>query len=131
MTIRTLILGSLAATLAAAAIPATAHHSYAMFDEEKAVTVEGTVKLFEWTNPHSWVHLMAPDAKGEQVKYSIEFQSPSGLARMGLLPKSLVPGDKISITFHPLKNGGPGGSFMAMKLPDGKVVGDARPRTEN
>ncbi len=124
MKIKTLVLGGIALAISAAAIPAYAHHSYAMFDASKKLTLEGTIKEFQWTNPHSWILMMAPNEAGVMEQWAIELGSPSGLARQGWVPKTIVPGDKVMMTMHPLKNGKPGGSFMAIKLPNGKVMGD-------
>jgi hypothetical protein len=125
----TLILGSLALAASAAATGALAHHSYAMFDETSKQTVTGTVERFDWTNPHGWIHVMVPDAQGTPVRWSIETGAPNGMARQGWLPKTIVPGDKITITFHPLRNGRPGGSYMAAVLPNGKLMGNPELRT--
>src|SRR5712671_4008922 len=73
------------------AIPAVAHHSFAMFDAQKSMTLEGTVKEFQWTNPHAWILLNAPK-EGAQVQWAIEMNGPTGLARTGWLPKTLTPG---------------------------------------
>ena len=113
--------GVAAVTLAAA--PAFAHHSFAMFDNQKNVTLEGTVKEFQWTNPHSWIQLVVKDASGKEVEYSIEGGSPNGLSRAGWKRTSLKPGDKVSIKIHPLKSGEKGGSFMSATLPDGSTLG--------
>src|SRR4029077_5195073 len=67
------------------AIPAVAHHSFAMFDAEKIMTLEGTVKEFQWTNPHAWILLNAPK-DGAQLQWAIEMNGPTGLARTGWLP---------------------------------------------
>lgn len=128
MTFRTLILGGAALALVSAAPAAFAHHSYAMFAEDKVMTLKGTVKEFQWTNPHGWIHVIVPDAKNQPVVWSIETGAPGGMARQGWLPKTIGPGDKISITFHPLRNGSPGGSYMSATLPDGKVMGNPNPR---
>src|SRR5258708_3753105 len=79
------------------AIPAAAHHSFAMFDAAKTMTIEGTVKEFQWTNPHSWIHLMVTDAEGKSVQWSVELGGPSGLVRQGWLPKTLTPGMDIKL----------------------------------
>jgi len=123
MKTRTFILGGLALA-ASAASGALAHHSYAMFDESRKQTLTGTVKEFQWTNPHGWIHVNVADAQGKLVTWSIETGAPNGMARDGWMPKTIVPGDKITITFHPLRNGRPGGSYMAAVLPDGKTMGD-------
>ena len=111
--------GITAAVMAMYAVPAVAHHSFAMFDAEKKVTLDGTVKEFQWTNPHSWILM---NVNGEQ--WAIEMGAPGGLARQGWVPKTLTPGMKISAIIHPLKDGTHGGQFMAVTLPDGTVKGN-------
>ncbi len=105
-----------------AALPATAHHSDAMFDSGKELTLSGTVKEFQYTNPHSWIQLVVPAAAGAPVEWSIETAAPSVLLRAGIRPTSLQPGDKISLRFHPLKSGGPGGSLIEIKKDDGTTL---------
>jgi len=124
MDMRALIVGMVLA-LPATAIPAFAHHSYAEFDTGRKVTIEGTVKEFQWTNPHSWMLVMVPNAGGQAEQWAIEFSSVSLLASRGWKPKTVVPGDKVAITFHPMRNGSRAGSYMAIKLPNGKEMGDA------
>src|SRR5436190_770360 len=85
------------------------HHSFAAFDMEKANTLSGVVKEFQWRNPHSWIQLMVTDASGNDVEWSIETGSPSSLSRQGWKPKALKAGDRITITMHPLRDGRPGG----------------------
>jgi hypothetical protein len=115
---------SSAVALLAAATPAVAHHSYAEFDTNAKLTLSGTVKEFQWTNPHSWMLVMVPSAKGEEEQWAVELNSVSLLAARGWKPKTVVPGDKVEITFHPMKNGSHAGSYMAVKLPNGKLMGD-------
>ena len=124
MNIRTLMLGGVVLALSSGATAVYAHHSYAMFDEASKMTVEGVVKEFQWTNPHGWIHVVVEDEQGEPVVWSIGTPAPAGMARQGWRPKTIVPGDKIEITFHPLRNGTPGGSYMSATLPDGSVMGD-------
>lgn len=111
-----------ATALALIALPAVAHHSFAMFDSTKTTDLEGTVKRFQWTNPHSWIYLTVTDASGQQVDWAIEHGSPSGLARNGWTPKTLTPGMKVKMQVHPLKDGNPGGQFLSVTLPDGKQL---------
>ena len=125
MKVRALIAMVVALGWSAAAVPALAHHSYAEFDTDKKLTLEGTVKQFEWTNPHSWLLIMVPNAKGEQEQWAVELNSVSLLASRGWKPKTVVSGDKVSVTFHPMRNGSHAGSYMAIKLPNGKTMGDA------
>jgi uncharacterized protein DUF6152 len=110
-----------AAALCAAA-PASAHHSDAMYDSGKQITINGTVKEFQYTNPHSWIQLLVPAPAGAPVEYSIETAAPIVLLRAGIKPSSLQPGDKISLRFHPLKSGAPGGSLIDIKKDDGTTM---------
>jgi hypothetical protein len=117
---RPIILGL---SLCAVAAIATAHHSGAMFDQAKTVTLAGTIKEYQFTNPHVWIEMMVVDAKGKLVQWSIEGEGPSLMARMGLKPKALQPGDKVTLKTHPLRDGRPGGSFITLTLADGRVIG--------
>ena len=123
---------SLAAiAVAAFAAPAFAHHSFAMFDATKTVTLQGTVKEFEWTNPHSWLRVYVNDASGKPVLWALELSSPARLTTMGMHADSVKAGDKVSVTFHPMKDGTRGGQFMEAQLPGGKSVIRANARDEN
>jgi hypothetical protein len=124
---------SLAAVTAAAfAAPAFAHHSFAMFDAQKTVTVQGTVKEFEWTNPHAWLRVMVKDEKaGTGAVWALELSSPARLKTMGMSADSVKPGDAVSVTFHPMKDGSRGGQFMEAVLPNGQRVIRANARDEN
>jgi Family of unknown function (DUF6152) len=110
------------------AVPAAAHHSFSMFDVAKRVMLEGTVKEFQWTNPHSWIHLTVTDKEGKSVEWPVEMGAPSGLVRQGWLPKTLTPGMEIKLIIHPLKSGDPGGQFLQVTLPDGRQLGDPSTR---
>jgi len=122
------VLGLVATAVALYAIPAVAHHSFAMFDATKTMTVQGTVKEFHWSNPHSWIFLKVANAEGEQVEWPIELGSPSGLVRQGWVPKTLTPGMNVKVVIRPLKDGKPGGQFLAVTLPDGTQLGDPSTR---
>src|SRR5215468_107602 len=90
------------ATLAIYPIPAAAHHSFAMFDASKTVTLEGSVKEFQWTNPHAWILLNVANRQGQADVWAIELNGPSALVRDGWKPKTLTPGMNVSVTIHPL-----------------------------
>lgn len=122
---KSLLLAGLTLALFAGTHNVSAHHSYAMFDEEAVMTVEGEVKEFQWTNPHGWIHVNVQNDQGEVQTWSIETGAPAGMARQGWRPTTIAAGDHIQITFHPLRDGGPGGSYMSAVLPDGTVMGDA------
>ena len=114
------------------AVPASAHHSFAMFDATKEVTMSGTVKEFEWTNPHSWLRVTVNDQKtGKPVLWALELSSPARLTTMGMHADSVKAGDVVSVTFHPMKDGTRGGQFIAAKLPNGKNVIRAEAKDEN
>ena len=102
---------------------AEAHHSFAMFDLAKDVTVEAVIKEVQFTNPHVWLQILVPDGKGGQTEWSIESGAPGMMLRNGWKPSTLKPGDKVTLTMHPLKNGSPGGSLVSVKVPDGRTLG--------
>ena len=121
-----------AITAAAFTASAFAHHSFAMFDAQTTITLDGTVKEFEWVNPHSWLRVMVKDEKsGQQVMWALELSSPSRLVTMGMRANFVKPGDAVSVTFHPLRNGARGGQFIQAVLPGGKKVLRANARDEN
>jgi hypothetical protein len=91
------------------AVPAFAHHSFAMYERGKTVTLSGTVKEFTWTSPHIAIQVLAENAKTGPVVWAIEGGSPTVLARGGWTGTLLKPGDKISLGIHPRKDGAAGG----------------------
>ena len=124
---------SLTAVLVSAiAVPALAHHSFAMFDAQKTITLQGTVKELEWTNPHAWLRVMVDDSKvGRPVLWAFEMSSPGRLVTMGMRADSVKSGDKVSVTFHPMRDGSRGGQFMNAVLPNGQNIVRANARDEN
>ncbi len=116
-------LATAAAAMSLAGGRALAHHSFAMFDNAKSVELEGTVREFQWTNPHSWIQLTVTE-NGQSVEYSIEGSSPNGLARRGWSRTSLKPGDRVKVTIHPLKDGAKGGSFVKAVKADGSTLSE-------
>ena len=120
MKLRRYGIAAMAASLFAA--PAVAHHSFAMFDATKNITLEGTVKNFEWTNPHMWLYVVVPQANGAPVEYPLEMMAVQGAVKLGWKPDSVKAGDKISFEFHPLRDGHPGGQLISIVLPDGKKL---------
>lgn len=113
-----------AATIAGfAAAPALAHHSFAMFDHEKTISISGTLKEFEWTNPHAWLHVVATDEKtGRPVEWSFEMGSVGQISAQGWKADSVKPGDKITIMGHPLKDGSRGGQYRSVTFADGRKI---------
>ena len=114
--------GAAAALLLSASV-ANAHHSFAMFDLGKDVTVEAVIKEVQFTNPHVWLQILVDDGKGGQTEWSIESGAPGMMLRNGWKLSTLKPGDKVTLTMHPLKSGSPGGSLVKVKVPDGRTLG--------
>ena len=113
------------------AAPALAHHSFSMFDADKTVTLSGTVKEFEWTNPHAWLRIMVNDpTSGKALQYAVEMGSPGQQSRVGWKPDSVKPGDKVTVKIHPLKDGSRGGQFLSAVLPSGQELGNGGQRTD-
>ena len=108
----------------AGALPAAAHHSFAMFDFAKTMTVKGTVTEFRWTNPH--VALLVkfdPQPGASPEVWSMELTSPGNLTRGGWTRHSFKPGDRIELVFNPLRDGRHGGAFdKATILDTGQVI---------
>jgi hypothetical protein len=109
---------SLAVSLAAVAAVAwtacaSAHHSFAMFDAARTVTLQGTVTEYRWANPHAWLHVVAGDGKtGRAASWAIELDAPARLAIMGIRADYLRAGDTVSVTFHPARDGTRRGQFV-------------------
>lgn len=107
----------------AVAAPVLAHHSFAMFDFSNTVTVKGTVKEFRWTNPHVILLVATTPKPGAEEVWSMELTSPGNLTRIGWSRTSFKPGDKIELTFNPLRDGKHGGAFdKATLLDTGQVL---------
>jgi len=106
-----------------AAVAVSAHHSSAGIDQTKSVTLNGTVKEFRWGNPHAWIDLDVPNDKGSVDTWSLEMTAPSFLLRAGWKSSTLKAGDKVSVTARPMRDGSPGGLFVSVTLPDGRVLG--------
>ena len=111
-----------AGLVALSATLASAHHSAAAFDTSTEKVITGTVNKVNWTNPHTWIWLEVANAKGEKMTWGIEGMSPNYLARRGWTRTTLKPGDKLSVTIHPMRDGEAGGMFMSAKRPDGEVL---------
>jgi hypothetical protein len=116
-------LGLAAGLLAASALPAFAHHSFAMFDGQKTVAITGTVKELDLVNPHSWLQVMVADTDGQLNGWSIEMGGPAQVTRMGLDEKTIQAGDKVTVNIHPLRDGSNGGQFVSVVLPNGQTIG--------
>jgi hypothetical protein len=110
------------AILLLASAPARAHHSFAMFDGSKETKMMGTVKDFQWTNPHVFVDLLVANESGQVTSWSLQMNGVAGYARRGWTRDTIKPGDKVTVVIHPLKSGEPGGSLMVIVLPSGRTL---------
>jgi hypothetical protein len=104
------------------ALPAVAHHSFSMFDREKTLTLNGVVKQFEWTNPHAWLYVMVMDDAGKAIEYPLEMQGTGQAQKNGWRPDTVKPGDRVTVSMHPLKSGSHGGQLMTVVLSDGRKM---------
>ena len=120
---------SVAVALAAvaAASPALAHHSFAMFDPSKQVTVSGVIKDFQYTNPHSWLWVTVTNDDETTTDWGFEAEGPSTLYRAGIRKNDLKPGDKVTVTGRPMKDGRPAAAWVSLIKEDGTEL---RPRPQ-
>jgi hypothetical protein len=114
------------AVLTAAALGASAalaHHSPVMFDQTQKVTLTGTVREFQWTNPHSYIQLVVKNAQGQDEEWSLEMAAPTYLYNRGWRPSSVKAGDALTVTIAPLRKGGRGGLLLQAATADGTPIG--------
>jgi len=111
-----------AAIVGSVALPAAAHHSFAMFDKGKKASIEGIVKQLEWTNPHVLIDVDVSGKQGGTARYRIESASINILMHQGWKVGSIRAGDRVTIVFNPLKSGLPGGLLIEVTLPNGAVL---------
>ena len=124
---RFLLLGGLPSILLFFPPGAPAHHSFAMFDRNRAETVAGTVKEFELINPHGWLRIMVTGANGVPSEWPLELGGAGQLERVGWTQNTVHPGDKVKVKLHPLRDGSYGGQLISVTLPNGTVL-DQHPR---
>jgi hypothetical protein len=113
--------GAVAAWCAIVSAPAMAHHSVAMFDHDRKITLQGTVKEFQYTNPHSWLQILVTGDDGKTVEWDFEAEGPSSLLRNGIKAKTFSPGDKVTIVAYPMKDGRTAGALLSATGADGHV----------
>jgi hypothetical protein len=101
---------------------ALAHHSFSMFDSQNEMWLEGTISVFQWTNPHTFIHVVIDNENGEQIEWALEGGSPNILARNGWKRTSLEVGEKVRVLIYPLKSGEAGGTFLEIHKEDGMVL---------
>ena len=103
-----------------AALPSLAHHSATMFDQARTVTVQGVVKEWQLTNPHSWLLVSVTGKDGKETVWGFEAEGPSTLQRAGIRPSDLKPGTKVTITGNPMRDGTPAAIWVNAVRDDGK-----------
>jgi hypothetical protein len=123
---------SLAVLLSALPCLGLAHHSAAMFDTQRRISVSGAVRQFQWMNPHCWIELDVQTARGIE-KWSIEMGSPADIFRGGWKPGTLRAGDRIRVVLHPvreamLRGTVHAGSFVSATGPTGEPIESAAQR---
>jgi hypothetical protein len=104
------------------AATSAAHHSFEMFDRAKTVSLSGSVKEFQWTNPHCWIQLWVPGVGGVPVEWGIELDSPRSLIRTGWKPGLIKAGDSITVTIHPKRDGSDAGGYVSGTAADGSTL---------
>ena len=114
------LLGSVLVSAVILAAPAFAHHSAVMFDDQKEVTVKGTVKEFQYTNPHSWLLVDVKNDDGSVTTWGFEAEGPSTLTRAGIRKSDFAPGTEITITGNPMRDGRPAAAWVNATRADGK-----------
>ena len=120
MVLRALGLACIAASVVAGS--ALAHHSFAIFDQTKVLNHTGTVKEFELINPHAWLHVMITDAQGKSATWSFEGGSVAQLVGLGWTREGVRAGDKVQVSYRPMKDGSRGGQIMSVTQADGKKI---------
>ncbi len=109
----------------ALAAPALAHHSFALFDNQKTLTLDGTVTEFQFTNPHSWLEIDVPETEGGKLTikhWSLEMNNRVGLRRSGWRAKTLQKGDKVKVNMHPMRDGSSAGQLTTVVTADGRTL---------
>jgi len=124
MTQKLLLLSIFAAALLLTSVPVLAHHGAAEYDNTKSISVQGTVTEVKYVNPHVLILFTAKDDKGQAVEWTAESQSPNLLSRRGWSRSTLKPGDQITVTGHPVKNGVPAMSTQKIVFADGRATPD-------
>jgi len=117
----------LALVISIVSIPLFAHHGNAVYDDTRTITLKGTVTQWAWSNPHCILHLDVTSESGEVVPWIVETENPTSMFNIGWSKTSMQPGDQVTVTAMPVKNGKPIGRIVDVLLPSGqKLIGKAR-----
>lgn len=123
--------GCVVAIAAWFAAPALAHHSFAMFDNTRSITLRGKVSLFQWTNPHGYLEVDADQPGGRTRHFTIEMTSINMMTRGGWTSRTVKAGDEVTAIVAPLRDGRPGGLLLELTLPSGRVMLPGVPNAQN
>jgi Family of unknown function (DUF6152) len=110
-----------------ASVPVTAHHAFTMFDSDKLLTMSGTITKYSFQMPHVWFYLMTSAEGKAAEEWGFEMGSPNLAVRNGWGTKSLHPGDKVTVSFHPMRDGSKAGSVVSVTMADGRVLWNGKP----
>ena len=124
-------IASLALVAAALAVPALAHHSFAMFDNTRSITLHGKVALYQWTNPHAYLEIDADQPDGGTRHFTLEMTSINMMSRGGWTSRTVKRGDEVTAIVAPLRDGRPGGLLLELTLPDGRKMLPGVPNAQN
>lgn len=117
----------LALVISTISMPLFAHHGNAVYDDTRTITLKGTVTQWAWANPHCILHLDVTDESGQVVSWIVETENPTSMFNIGWTKSSMKPGDQVTVTALPVKNGKPIGRIVDVLLPSGqKLIGKAR-----
>jgi Family of unknown function (DUF6152) len=106
----------------AACIPLWSHHGFAAYDESKQLVMKATVTEWLWANPHCFLRFDAADDKGQIIHWAAEVSNPIDMTRRGWTKRTLNPGDQITVTIRPAKNGAPIGQLLKVEFPNGQML---------
>ena len=116
-----------AAAIVLSAVPSVSHHSNSAYEVEKVVTLAGTVKLWKWSNPHTWLTLAVQNEKGEVIEWELEGRAPGVLGRIGWDRDVLKGGEKVTVHMSPAKDGSRVGIIARVTKADGTILGNSGP----
>src|SRR5688572_15996726 len=122
-----IVMTAVVAAILCCAVPVRSHHSNSAYEVEKVVTVSGTVKLWKWSNPHTWLTLAAQNEKGETVEWELEGRAPGVLGRIGWDREILKAGEKVTVHMSPAKDGSRVGIIARVTKADGTILGNSGP----
>lgn len=123
MRVRLLGLVLAAAGMLVALVPLAAHHGAASFDTTKELVLKGTVTEWIWANPHCFLKFDAKDDSGTVRNWAVEVSNPTDMTRRGWARTSFKPGDEVTVTLQPVRNGAPVGRLRSVVLPNGETLG--------